>query len=298
MNVEDVVSRLGHRDPHERYQVLKSLVGCEADQFEAPVVESLVKVCRGDRQGYNRNEALKVLRVLWPRPEVVEAFRERLGDETCILETATEILGEIADPQALRLLLDSYQAAKQVRQKLHIIRSLAQAPQPAIFGFLQATRAHESSEDRIRATVVSLLARLRNPTLKSVFFKALQDTTPRVRANAVEALDGVCEGKELVAALATLAKDRSNRVRANAIRSLLALGVRQAEPLLHEMIHHQNPRYRSSAAWVLGEVGDRVSNGRELLERLAQDADNNVIYRAQQSTGRLPPAPSLRILAA
>ena len=94
------------------------------------------------------------------------------------------------------------------------------------------------------------------------------DDDGQVAANTYERLNDVAvaggralPGDEKFTHLMPRLEDPSPRVRANALRGLILLGVKQAEPLLHEMAHHQNARYRSSAAWVLGEVGDKIQGG-------------------------------------
>lgn len=278
--VDMTLKSLSAKDPHSRYTALKALSSAGSAGVEDELLSTLVDICRKDKLGYNRREAMNVLRHYWPRPEVVESFRERLADEGYIAEACIELLGAIAHAEAHALLRQAFLDTPDVHTRLQVIQAFADADQPSIFAFLQATQAHESEDDRIRATVIALLGRVANPTLKNVFLKALKDSNARCRANAVEALTKITSGKELFRILATFSKDRNNRVRANAICGLLRLGVRQAEGLLHEMAHHQNPRYRSSAAWVLGEVGLKAPTLTPWLEKLSNDADNNVTYRA------------------
>lgn len=287
MNQSEFLTSLRDKDPHLRYQALKALATDPQAVREDEVLKLATRICRRDKLAYNRLEALNALRHAWPSPEIVDAFNERLEDEAYIAEACIRILGEIGDAAAYGLLSKAFVGATSKPIRLQIIQAYSRADQPAIFDFLKVTGAHESADDEIRATIVSLLGETRNATLRSVFLKALQDTNARVRANAVEALSEVCTGKELLQILAHCVKDRNNRVKANALRSLILLGVAQAAPLLHEMAHHQNPRFRASAAWVLGEVGARVPNGRGWLELLTGDADHNVTYRAGLAARKL-----------
>lgn len=285
--IQETIEKLTDKDPHVRYQALKVLAAQDAGGHSPEALQAVVRICRTDKLPYNRLEAMNVLGGHWDVEGVPEAFSERLGDEAYIAEAAVGLLGRIATPGAYALLRKTYQDKQDVHVRLQVIQAYQSAPQGSVLEFLQVSRAHESEDDRIRATVVALLATYRNATLKPVFFKALRDDNARVRANAVEALTSICSGEELLQVLARFTKDRSNRVRANAIKGLLDVGVHQAEGLLHEMAHHRNPRYRSSAAWVLGEVGHRVSNGVAWLRQLAEDADNNVTYRAEMAVKKL-----------
>jgi HEAT repeat protein len=292
MEISEIIQNLKEKDPHARYTALKSL-----DQTllsDPAVLKLVIRICRRDKLPYNRLEAMNSLRQVWSTPEIVEAYRERLEDDQYIAEACIQLLGSISDQAACSLLQETYQGTKQMRLKLQIIQAYASASQDAVFRFLKETKAHESSNDRIRASIIVILGEQKNPTLRQVFMKALQDANPRVRANAVEAISSICSGKDLFQILAHCAKDKNNRVRANALRSLILLGVRQAEPLVHEMAHHQNPNFRRSAAWVLGEVGACIPQSQQWLEELSHDSNQNVLYRAGQAHKKLGEALALR----
>lgn len=290
MELAELVQGLKDKDPHARYASLKALVahpeGGEALE-DASLCRLVVRICRQDKLPYNRLEAMSLLRRVWPSTEISSAFEERLGDDPYIAEACIRILGEIADKTAYELLVKAYLGTKQLRTRLQIIQAYTGASQDAVFHFLQATGAHDSSQDSIRASIIIMLGKLGNPTLRSIFLKALQDKNSRVRANAVEAISGILQGKELLQVLSHCTRDRNNRVQANALRALILLGVRQAEPLVHEMAHHQNPNFRRSAAWLLGEVGCQMQNGHNWLESLTQDGDQNVLYRASLAIKKL-----------
>lgn len=300
MVLEDAVQRLGDKDPHVRYQALKGLAASPETVLTPEALAAIVKLCRADKLPYNRMEAMVVLRRAWPEAGVVEAYRERLKDEPWIAEACIRTLGELGEQAAHEVLIQTYLGTEALDRKLRVVAAYMNAPQHHVFEFLKASKALESPDDKIRATVVALLGRIKNPTLKPVFFKALKDQNARVRANAIEGLQAICTGPELAKLLGAVVADKNNRVRANAIKGLLELGVRQAEGLLHEMAHHQNPRYRASAAWVLGEIGHRTGSGKVLLDKLARDGDNNVSYRAEISGKRMSEArfPSRKIAVA
>lgn len=304
MSPEQFIANLSNQDPHQRYQALKALVARPGALEDEACRRAVVRICDADKLAYNRLEAMNALRHCWPRPEVVAAFQARLSDAKYISEACIRLLGEIGDAPARELLCKSFKEATTMQTKLEVIQAFQGAEPAAIFDFLKRTGAHESNVDRIRATIITLLGEVKNPTLRGVFVKALSDRNARVRANAVEALSEICEGKELLKVLVHCLNDRNNRVRANALRGLIQLGVKQAEPLVHEMAHHHNPRYRSSAAWILGEVGHAIPQGRTWLDQLTRDDNHNVTYRAElafqameEAQGRGAP-PAMRISSA
>ncbi|MBI3890122.1 MAG: HEAT repeat domain-containing protein [Candidatus Wallbacteria bacterium] len=88
--------------------------------------------------------------------------------------------------------------------------------------------------------------------------------------------------------------DKSNRVRANALIPLLRSGYRMAECTLREMVVHTSNFFRSSAAYVLGEMAPTTQVVNQ-LDSLARDEDPTVRTRALASVERLglrSPAPA------
>jgi HEAT repeat protein len=84
--------------------------------------------------------------------------------------------------------------------------------------------------------------------------KTLADADPRIRANAVEAIWGVdtAEARELLRSLRT---DANNRVAGNALLGLYRLGDAGVIPEIMAISTHEEPVFRATAAWVMGETG-------------------------------------------
>ncbi len=106
--------------------------------------------------------------------------------------------------------------------------------------------------------------------LETSFAGLMADPDPRVAASAAAALGQIPSGKTFVRGLAELLQHRNDRVRANAIESLMQLGVAGAyrDLLVHVAGAAAGPRSAANAAWILGRLGD--SAGGELLTRLLQ----------------------------
>ncbi len=83
----------------------------------------------------------------------------------------------------------------------------------------------------------------------------MQETDPRVRANAVEALWGV-DAPGVRSQLHLAVDDPYLRVSSNALVGLYKLGDLSCLPRLRERASHTKAPERASAAWALGETGD------------------------------------------
>jgi len=110
------------------------------------------------------------------------------------------------------------------------------------------------TDERLRATAVSILKNMMNARDANLIYRVLHDPDPRVRANGVEALETMGL-KAMVPSLASMRKDANNRVRGNVLKALYTLGYKKIEPDIKEMLDHSNRLMRATAGWVLGEVG-------------------------------------------
>ncbi len=115
----------------------------------------------------------------------------------------------------------------------------------------------------------------------------LQDPDPRVRANLIEFLAGMCADLEWVTdVLRDHLSDAHGRVAANSAVGLLRLGQEsEATTRLKEMASHEDAGLRSSAAWAMGQLPNR--NFAEVLHRLRGDTDPRVRWNALRSLKRM-----------
>jgi len=147
----------------------------------------------------------------------------------------------------------------------------------------------EDDDDRQRLAATALRALSISPgrEVGKVLEAACQYPAPRVRANAVEALDdrrrrGLIDTP--AERFVELTADTHQRVRANAVRAGLVgveskpvLGTKQAcEAALRSMLGDERPAHRVSGLWVAGRVlrrGPELSLGRRWTELAAVIAD-------------------------
>ena len=105
----------------------------------------------------------------------------------------------------------------------------------------------------LQSKAVLMIGRL-NHNVKWVQSR-LAEPDPRVRANAVEALWGV-DSEEARKLLRSASRDSHGRVAGNALIGLYRLGDHTVIPELMKMAESESRRFRTSAAWVMGETGD------------------------------------------
>jgi hypothetical protein len=122
-------------------------------------------------------------------------------------------------------------------------------------------------DPRMRSKAALLIGR-RNKSADWVE-QSKQEPDPRVRANAIEGLWGADE--DAVRRLFwEMAWDANNRVVGNALMGLYLIGDTRAITRTLEVAGHVEPRFRATAAWVMGQAGDprfRTALGRMLVDR-------------------------------
>lgn len=172
--------------------------------------------------------------------------------------------------------------------------------------------ALEDDRQRVAATAVRALATAPGREVTRAIEAACRYPAPRVRANAVEAMDDrrrrslMDEGHERFVEMAVaLSGDEHQRVRANAVRAGLigmegkpVKAARQAcESALRSMLGDERAPHRISGLWVAGRVlrrGPELSLGRRWTELAAviadmarHDADSGARGRASACLGSL-----------
>lgn len=279
---QELWDKLTEETAEIRYAALKEL---NNPREIAELKPRLLEIGLRDAWGPNRSEAVRALGVLWPDREVREAFCVCLDAEAYVANTVVETLAARMDGDAVELLRGRFVSAENAKLRYSILQAFCGAPGAMARLFVLDSASHADDDERIRALSLSLLARLSDPELKPLFVAKLEDPSQRVRAGAIEALSAICTPDEILELLPPYLEDSSNRVQANALIPLLKAGYKLAESKLLEMAAHTSNFFRSSAAYVLGEI---LPTGRVVsqLEHLVRDRDPAVRSRALASRER------------
>jgi len=109
---------------------------------------------------------------------------------------------------------------------------------------------------KLRSKAVAVLGELGEVPSDVVLERVLNDTDARVRANAIEVIENKAKaGYVPLLAERARANTFSSRERANAIKALHRMKVRQATQALHAMLQDPRPEHRISAMWALRQIG-------------------------------------------
>ena len=106
---------------------------------------------------------------------------------------------------------------------------------------------------KIRATAVNLLGKVIGQNDHDLILWLLNDSDKRVRANTIEALEST-GNKRLVPILLRFRKDSSNRIRGNVLKALFTLGFTDIQQDLMEMLNSGNELMQASALWVISQI--------------------------------------------
>jgi HEAT repeat protein len=134
----------------------------------------------------------------------------------------------------------------------------------------------QDRNEKIRATAVNLLGRIVGPEDQELVLSLLNDKDKRVRANTVEALEAV-GNKKIVPILIRFRKDPNNRIRGNVLKALYTLGFTDIEDDLVAMLQNADNFMRASGLWVVTKI--KIKSPK--LEDLAGFyilSDNQMVY--------------------
>lgn len=106
---------------------------------------------------------------------------------------------------------------------------------------------------KVRATAVNLLGKTIGPNDHDVILSLLTDSDKRVRANTIEALESL-GNKRVVPILLRFRRDFNNRIRGNVLKALYKLGFTEIESDLLEMIECADNFMIASALWVVSQI--------------------------------------------
>lgn len=162
-------------------------------------------------------------------------------------------------------------------QEMKALAFLQNHSSPSALQFLRLNY-ERYSDDRVKATLVKTIGRYGDATDIPICYRFLEDASPRVRANAIEALEVINHPNTHMIFVQWLS-DSDNRVKANCIKALHKLGQQSVNRILDEMLHSEYMAYKESALYVISLSPSR--QGLYLLQTfLSEEYDHALIERA------------------
>ncbi len=316
MSLRGIISVLQDADPAARRRAVESLSHIGGDEAAGALVlmlrdpDEAVRTLAADvlaAIGANAVEPLTRYLATWQGPvgTVVPALLGKLRSERGLDFLTTHLtdpdpaaraaiaaaLGRIGTDRALPPLLELLRdMVDEVR--IATARAVGDVQNPAAVDALLDEMADENA--LVRAAVVEALARIKSPKSIDILSHAsTEDPDRNVREVAMAALRRVSTGAVTPLIQALLGNDLSQRIRA--VSQLLEQGKASVLPLT-ELLTHEEPTVRASAAEVLGALGDTAALNALIISAIA-DTDDRVRLSATTALGRVKHGRSAHVLA-
>jgi hypothetical protein len=186
-----------------------------------------------------------------------ERLAERFGDTRLLTREEAISLARLAirvDPSlevklALRLASATAEQQADSGRILDILEAIAEPT--SLLPVLGSILRHPDPKVRSKAALIMGKGN-RNPSWAA---QQLQETDPRVRANAIESLWGL-QTDDAAEVFLSAAQDAHQRVAVNGLLGLYLSGRTQAIELKFSMAQHHDAAFRTSIAWAMGRTQD------------------------------------------
>jgi hypothetical protein len=137
----------------------------------------------------------------------------------------------------------------------------------------------------IKATIIKILGYKKDKDLLLTLSQFLKDEDPRVRSNAVEAIERI-GSKEGIKLLVPLLQDEDNRVKATVARALGKFGEEEVYTVLSQMLDSFELWMRESAVYALSEL--KTVQAKFLLLKALNDNSEIIKTKVIQSLRNYP----------
>lgn len=191
-----------------------------------------------------------------------------------------EILGNGREPAWIEGLLPSLDS-DSVAIRVAVLRALgklAAVGRSEEIAQILLRRLPGEPSARVRATLVAELAVVAGPDAAEIVAQRLDDKDPRVRANAVTALERLCTPEDLAERIEPHLQDHNHRVKANVAMALWRLGRPRVLQLLRQMLFDPEEDVRAGAIHSIGEIG-RLPRRQTALDALGRSGDPDELPR-------------------
>ncbi|MAE60975.1 MAG: hypothetical protein CMJ49_06410 [Planctomycetaceae bacterium] len=169
-----------------------------------------------------------------------------------VRRTAGRALMKI-DPRFHHQLAERFNASDP-RDRLRCVMVVRTIGQPTYYES-QLLAMLEDADNRVASAAAAALAAFQDsPRAADALSRAMHHNSPRVRANAVEALERMGRLESVRQSLIQMLDDANNRSRANATKALNRLSAHEARQSLARMMGDRDAAHRISALWVFEQT--------------------------------------------
>ena len=145
--------------------------------------------------------------------------------------------------------LESWLKSRDPEQEMRALLELQIHPDGHLLDYLRGS-FEDFFDDRVKATLVKTIGMQLEAKDVPICYRFLEDESPRVRANAIEALELINHPNTYMIFIQWLS-DPDNRVKANCIKALRKLGQQSVNRILEDMLHSEYMAYKESALYVI-----------------------------------------------
>jgi HEAT repeat protein len=255
-------------DPDERLvrMAAREIVRRRPADFENMLLQLMISAPESVRRVVSRAIGQAGFENYWQRFDRLDRNTRKSAGKAMLkmLPDAVQRLGRRLASGAV----DQRLKAMQITQEL----GLGELMRPTI------TRLCNDPNAKLRSKAITLLGELEGVPPGVLLERVLNDADPRVRANAIEVLEQRQDAQFLpMLAARARSPQANNRERANAVKALHKMKVKNATIALSAMLQDQRAEHRISALWALKSIGWWQLLGE--VGRLAKGDDNLRVRR-------------------
>ncbi len=189
-------------------------------------------------------------------------FKLLKDDDEDVRRNAVEAVRKLTNPDAVARLVE-FVNDDDDRVKLYAIEQIGKARLESYNDILLLVLETTENPEIIASTLLALGRMKLEENIPTISYY-LNDTDPRVRANAIEALVEINDAKVTTLIQMNL-NDANSRVQANAIIGLWRFGELHTAGRLQAMLRHPSDDFKASGAYALGEVSGSVRLEQNLI---------------------------------
>ena len=234
-------------DPDERLvrMAAREIVRRKPMDFENVLLQQMIAAPASVRRVISRAIGQAGFEQFWQRFDRMDKDARRSAGRAML-----KLLPDAVQRLARRLgqdPVDQRVKALQIVQELGLVEQLRAAILPL------CNHPHA----KVRSKAISAAGDVRGLASDVILDKVVGDADPRVRANAIEAMEasGAGSAANYAMILATRARSSHSRERANAIKGMHRLRVSTASAALMQMLRDARPEHRISGLWALRQIG-------------------------------------------